>query len=300
MLSGIAFLILGLLVLAGIGYLVLSEQRQDQARLDRRLNGIAVRAPAAPRLLAPVTVPDMLAPLLAQAQVEFTMRALGIAAGVLLLIVLLALLLAGPVVALLLLIVPPALLLFWIRHRAYQRTSALIEALPHYIDAVRQMQTVGSSLSQAIERALHEAPDIVRSFLGPVARKLELGAPVSDAMQQQADRLHIPEISMLAAAIRTNSRFGGSITTILQNLSNILRERIRIKRDLLAATSEARVSGRVLIAIPFVAVAVLFSLNPTYPAFFIHDPRGHTLALAAVVLQGSGVMVMRRMMRLSF
>lgn len=300
MLSGVAFLILGLLVLAGIGYLVLTEQRRDQARLDRRLNGIAARAPAASPLLAPVTVPEMLAPLLAQAQVEFTMRALGIAAGVLLLLALFALLLAGPVLALLLLLTPPAVLLFWIRHRAYQRTSALIEALPHYIDAVRQMQTVGSSLSQAIERALHEAPEIVRSFLGPVARKLELGAPVSDAMQQQADRLHIPEISMLAAAIRTNSRYGGSITTILLNLAGILRERIRIKRDLLAATSEARVSGRVLIAMPFIAVAILFSLSPSYPAFFLHDPRGHSMALTAFFLQGLGVLVMRRMMRLSF
>src|SRR3546814_1927492 len=67
-----------------------------------------------------------------------------------------------------------------------------------------------------------------------------------------SDLLRVPEISMLAAAIRTNMRYGGSISAVLLNLANILRERIRIKRELKAAISEAKISGRVLIVMPLV------------------------------------------------
>src|SRR3546814_12883078 len=85
------------------------------------------------------------------------------------------------------------------------------------------------------------APAVVRSYIAPVARRLELGAPVADAMQVLAERLRVPEISMLAAAIRTNMRYGGSISAVLLYLANILPERIRINREL---RSEARREGK--------------------------------------------------------
>ncbi|HKY82011.1 MAG TPA: type II secretion system F family protein, partial [Sphingobium sp.] len=250
MLRGAAFLCLALLMLAGAVLPLLVARGRAMADLDRRLALLSSGGALAPRRIVPLSMPDRIAPLLARAQLEITPRAAGIFGGCLALLALFLLLLAGPVAALVLLLAAPVLLLAWVRRRASKRIDALIDALPFTIDAMRQMQTVGLSLSQALERAIHEAPDVVRSFLGPIARRLELGAPVAEAMQQIADRLRVPEMSMLAAAIRTNLRYGGSITATLSNLAAILRDRIRIKRDLKAATSEARVSSRVLVAMP--------------------------------------------------
>ena len=297
MLSGAAYLLLSLLIIAGIGWQLLAEQARQRAVIDRRL-GLALSA--APPRAAALTVPDRIAPLLARAQIEFTTRAVGMAGGLLLLIALSALLAAGPVAALAVMAGVPTALLGWVRRRAQRRVEALIEALPYYIDAVRQMQAVGNSLAQALERALTDAPAVVQSYIAPVARRLELGASVADAMQMLAERLRVPEISMLAAAIRTNMRYGGSISAVLLNLANILRERIRIKRELKAAISEAKISGRVLIVMPLVAMAALVAMNPDYIDFFLRDPRGHRLAIVAMVLQGLGMLVMRRVMRLTF
>ena len=297
MLSGAAYLLLSLLIIAGIGWQLLAEQARQRAVIDRRL-GLALSA--APPRAAALTAPDRIAPLLAQAQIELTTRAVGMAGGLLLLIALSALLAAGPVAALAVMAGVPTALLGWVRRRAQRRVEALIEALPYYIDAVRQMQAVGNSLAQALERALADAPTVVQSYIAPVARRLELGASVADAMQMLAERLRVPEISMLAAAIRTNMRYGGSISAVLLNLANILRERIRIKRELKAAISEAKISGRVLIVMPLVAMAALVAMNPDYIDFFLRDPRGHRLAIVAMVLQGLGMLVMRRVMRLTF
>jgi len=297
MLSGAAFLVLALLIVAGIGWQLLAEQARERALIDRRL-GFASAAMAQRRVV--LSAPDVVAPLLAQAQIDVTARALGIFGGVLVLAALFALFAAGPVAALTVVVGVPLALLGWVKRRARRRVEALIEALPYYIDAVRQMQAVGNSLAQALERALADAPAIVQAYIAPVARRLELGAPVADAMQMLAERLRVPEISMLAAAIRTNMRYGGSISAVLLNLANILRERIRIKRELKAAISEAKISGRVLIVMPLVAMALLVAMNPDYIHFFVNDPRGHRLAVVAVVLQGMGMLVMRRVMRLAF
>ncbi|PJG45847.1 pilus assembly protein TadB [Sphingobium sp. LB126] len=297
MLSGAAFLTLSLLIVAGIGWALLVERARQRAEIDRRL-GLASGAVARRRVV--LAAPDAVAPLLAQAQIEMTARAMGIFSGALGLAALVALVAAGPVAALAVVAGVPVGVLGWVRRRARRRMEALIEALPYYIDAVRQMQAVGNSLAQALERALADAPLIVQDFIAPVARRLELGAPVADAMQMLAERLRVPEISMLAAAIRTNMRYGGSISAVLLNLSNILRERIRIKRELKAAISEARISGRVLIVMPLVAMAALVAMNPGYVDFFVKNPRGHQLGVVAVVLQAMGMLVMRRVMRLAF
>lgn len=300
MVKGVAFLLLGLLLLAGVAISLLFLRARKMRELDRRLARLSHAGVALVRRSTPLSAPNRIAPLLARAQIDLTNRMVGIAAGVATLIALFLLLLAGPVGLLAFLLAAPALLYAWVSRRARRRTEALVHALPFYIDAVRQMQAVGNSLPQALERSLGEAPDIVRAYLAPMARRLELGAPVGDAMQQLADRLRVPEISMLAAAIRTSVRYGGSISATLTNLAAILRERLRIKRDLKAATSEAKVSSRVLIAMPLVAMALLMAMNPAYIDFFLSDRRGHKLAIIALGLQAAGMMVMRRVMRLAF
>ncbi len=301
--NGLAFILLALMILSAIAWWMIALHRHELARLDNRLarqsSGKAVAAPRA-MTLPPMLVPAFLGPLLARAQIELTARSVSLFAGVNLLAAIVALLAAGPVAALGALVLPALIGLVYARGRARRRVDALIEAMPHYIDAVRQMNMVGNSLSQALERSLAEAPPIVRSYMAPVARRLELGAPAGDAIQLLASRLGIAEISMLAAAIRTNLRYGGSINTVLSNLSGILRARIRVKRELDAATAQARVSSRVLIAMPIIALGIMVLMNPVYIDFFTSDHRGQRLALIAIGFQSLGIFAMNRMMRLSF
>jgi tight adherence protein B len=47
-------------------------------------------------------------------------------------------------------------------------------------------------------------------------------------------------------------------------------------------------------------MALLMAANPAYIDFFLQDARGHRLAIIAVGLQLAGMLVMRRVMRLTF
>jgi tight adherence protein B len=300
MVKGIAYIILGLLTMAMTVAYIAGERTRIFANVDRRLAAMIPAGVEAAERRQPVSLPDLIVPLLAQAQVEITAHRLRLLGGSLIVLASLALLLAGPIATLAVLGIAPMIALSWLRARARSRTDALIEALPHYIDAVRQLQAVGNSLAQALERALVDAPDIVKSYFAAAGRRLDMGAPVGETMQQLADRLRIPEVSMLAAAIKTNLRYGGSISAVLRNLSHILRERVRIKWELKAATSEAKVSSRVLIAMPLVSMALLVAMNPGYIMFFIDDERGHTMVVIALAFEFAGIMVLRRVLRLDF
>ena len=300
MLTGLAFFTMALLLLGAIGYHLLSDRAREIAHLDRRIALLTMPIAAAPRRLGPLPVPEMIAPLLARAQVEPTSRMIVMMAGGLGVAFLLALLIGGPILGLTMAMLPGGAILLALKRRARKRIDGLIDALPFYIDAVRQLLTVGNSIPQALVRALPDAPKPIQTFFAHVGRRIELGAPVAESLQQVADRLCVPEVSMLAAAVRINTRFGGSMTAVLSNLSQIMRERLRVKRELRAATGEIRVSTWVLVAMPLVGMLLLFTTNRDYVDFFLSDPRGHRWALIAAGLQGLGMLVMSRLMRLSF
>ncbi len=300
MVKGAAYLILALLILGGVLFALLGERARSLAAIDRRLAGLTTPGSAPVRSSVAISVPERIAPLLAQAQLEITVQTVRLLALVGLGLVFLVLVLAGPAFALGVLLGLPMAALSWLRGRARKRVDALAEALPLYLDGVRQLQAVGNSLSQALARALADASPVVRSFFDTAARRLEMGAPVAETMQQLADRIQVPEVSMIAAAIRTNLRYGGSIGAVFTNLAHILRERLRIRRELVAATSEAKVSSRVLIAMPLLAMIGLVLMNPAYLDFFISDSRGRSLSFLAIGLEVAGILIIRRMLRLEF
>lgn len=297
-----AYLAFALIILALVALQLASERARRRAQIEQRLGTLvpSAAAIAAPRRSLAIPVPDRIAPLLARAQVELTETALRNIAVAGVAIVVIVLLLAGPVVALGVAVAAPLAVHAWLAGRARKRVDALVEALPHYLDGVRQLQAVGNSLAQALERSLADAPEVVRQFFAPAARRLAMGAPIVETMQNLADRLQVPEVSMLAAAIRTNLRYGGSIAGVFNNLAHILRERIRIRRELDAQTTEAKVSSRVLVAMPLLAMALLMALNSEYLAFFTTDPRGHQMLLIAVGFEAVGILVVRRMLKLEF
>lgn len=302
MVTGIAFLLLAAVLLLTAGYEVMLARSQAFAHLDRRLaahlRGVA--RGALPTAQHTIPVPDILAPLLARAQILLTSRLLLSVSGALALAVIGALLAFGTFAALVVAIALPAALLFYLRRRARRRTEQLIEDLPFFIDAVRQLIAVGNSLPQALARALPASSPAVHAYLGPAIRRIELGAPLGEALQQVATRLHLTEISMLASAIRVNIRYGGPLTHILSNIAALIRERGRVAREIAAATAEMRVSAKLLAVMPLILAAFFLLSNHAYLDFFLDPQRGRTLALVAVALQLIGAAAMARIQRLDF
>jgi len=300
--TGTAFLLLAAILLLVAGYEVMLARSQTQAHLERRL-AAHLRGTSLGTLPSPastVPVPDILAPLLVRAQIVLTSRLLLAISGSLALAVLGALLAFGPFAALVAATALPGALLFYLRRRARRRTEQLVEDLPFFIDSVRQLIAVGNSLPQALARALPAASPAVHDYIGPAIRRIELGAPLAEALQQVAARLHVPEISMLASAVRVNVRYGGPLTQILSNIATLIRERSRVGREIAAATAEMRVSAKLLAVMPLILAAFFLLSNRAYLDFFLDEQRGRHLAMLAVSLQVVGAIAMARVQRLNF
>jgi Flp pilus assembly protein TadB len=186
--------------------------------------------------------------------------------------------------------------------RRIPHNCAGTNALPFYIDAVRQLMSVGNSLPQALMRAMPNAaepsPDLPRADSAPY----RLGRPrrrKHPAACRSARRF--PKSGHACGRLRTNLRFGGSMATILNNLSHIMRERIRINRELSAcncrgqdqhAGSHRDTARAYSSAVQQRARSTEPSSCPIRVVITWHS--------YAAILQGIGMIIMMRIKRLSF
>ncbi|WP_369058278.1 type II secretion system F family protein [Caulobacter sp. 73W] len=183
---------------------------------------------------------------------------------------------------------------------AARRRNVFIAGLPYLLDAIRQSLSSGSSLHQAILRGVQTAPEAVRRYLEPAARRIDHGDAVHDAVAWAADQVDIEELHMLSVALEINARHGGAVTPILTGLARLLRNRARTERELKASTSQIRTSANVLTLTPIAAAGLGASMNPQYVSFLTSTQQGAMLLAIAGSLMLIGVVLIRRLLRLSY
>ena len=74
----------------------------------------------------------------------------------------------------------------------------------------------------------------------------------------------------------------------------MIRERYRILGQVKALTGEGRLSGVVLIALPFVLFLVMLHIKPDYVQVLWTDPQGIKMSVFALFMQVLGAAVIKK------
>jgi tight adherence protein B len=106
------------------------------------------------------------------------------------------------------------------------------------------------------------------------------------------------DLRFCITAIMIQRETGGNLAEILEKVSHTIRERFRILEDLNTLTTSSRMSAWILCGLPlFVALAVTF-MNPDYMSVLWKDPRGHNLLYAAGFMQITGMLIIRKILKI--
>jgi len=68
--------------------------------------------------------------------------------------------------------------------------------------------------------------------------------------------------------------------------------------DLKTLTTSSRMSAWLLCALPIFVTIVITAMNPEYMAILWKDQRGHYLIATALVLQATGMLIVRKILRI--
>ncbi len=192
------------------------------------------------------------------------------------------------------LVLPAIILNQSISRRRVKFDKQLVDVLVLINGAVR----AGYSFLQSMDIVVQEMQPPVSEEFRRVRREVGLGLPLSQALMNLHARMQNEDLYLVITAININSQVGGNLTTMLGVVTNTIRERARLFSEVRALTSQQRFSGYLLTLLPFIILAILLVLSPSYISRLFEPGALMCIPVGALVLIVLGNIVIRLMSRL--
>jgi tight adherence protein B len=176
-----------------------------------------------------------------------------------------------------------------VRARTARRYTEQLEAeLAPALQLVVGHLRIGRNFVGAITEVADSVPEPLASLLQEVVSETRIGTPIDDVLQKIADRENDRHLSVVASAVGLQSRLGGSLVEILDNVIDTIEEEDRLRRDIRSLTADGRLSAQILMALPPISLIVLSILSPGYAEPLVTEPLGRTMSVAAILLGLTG------------
>jgi tight adherence protein B len=143
---------------------------------------------------------------------------------------------------------------------------------------------------------------VAREFEPPLGEEFRLlvegqnlGWTIDDLMSKGIQRLPTPEYKFFAIVTQIQRQTGGNLAETLSNLSNVLRERKKMRDKAQAMASEAKASAMIIGSLPFCVAGLLSIVNPDYLMLLFTERTGNYLLAFGAFWMTCGSLVMRKM-----
>jgi tight adherence protein B len=181
-------------------------------------------------------------------------------------------------------------------YKRKQRFDAFLENLPDALDLMSRALSAGHAFSESLHMVSMEMPEPIASEFRKTYEEQNLGLSLKLALENLTERIPLLDLRMCVTAVLIQRETGGNLAEILEKVAYTIRERFRIMGDLKTLTTSSRISAWLLCGLPiFVSIGVTF-LNPDYMAVLWKDPRGHYLIGLALIMQVTGMFIVRKIL----
>jgi tight adherence protein B len=184
-----------------------------------------------------------------------------------------------------------------VAHRRERYRRAVERSIPDVASAIADAISGGHSVRGALTSAPGSLEGPSSAELARVAADLELGASTGDALASMRARLRSERVDALASALLSQQVAGGDVAALMRRFAAAAADRDRVADEARAATTQARFTGMLVVALP--AGAALFAelLQPGFISRVLAEPASAAMLVAAGGLQLAGFALIRRLGR---
>lgn len=171
--------------------------------------------------------------------------------------------------------------------------SGLIEAL----ETLRSALSTGMSPYQAIRIAADMSRGGVKTELNEIASRYQMGCEVNHAVSRLLERYNSVATRLFAQTLIARDKSGGDLGYMLSEISNLLQERTRQRLKMDAQLSGTRYASIFSGLLPYLLVPLFYWQEPTWFESLLNHPKGATYLSIAMLLQLSGFIWLRKILR---
>jgi len=160
----------------------------------------------------------------------------------------------------------------FLKIRQGQRTQRFNDQLPDSLTLIASSLRTGYSFLHACEMVISEMPAPISEEFAWVQGEVRLGVPMEQSLVRMVARLKSYDFDLVVTAVSIQLQVGGNLAEILDTISNTIRERVRIKREIAALTAEGKLSGIIVFLMPIFMALFLNFKSPGYFNPMLNDP----------------------------
>jgi tight adherence protein B len=176
-----------------------------------------------------------------------------------------------------------------VNSKRVRRQKTLTEQTPEALDFLSRVLRAGHSLSTGLQMMGEELPKPLGAEFRRAYDQHSLGQAMDDCLKEMSVRIESTDFAFFVTAVLIQRQTGGDLSEVLGNISQMIRQRLRLQNQVKAKTAEGRMTGYILTAFPAVMFAIMYALNPDYAGVLLRTNTGLTLLGIALCLQILGL-----------
>jgi tight adherence protein B len=133
---------------------------------------------------------------------------------------------------------------------------------------------------------------------GRVVTEIRLGRPFEEALNALAERVGTEEFKWAIMGVNVQREVGGNLAEILDTLSETVREREAVRRQVQVLSAEGRLSVKILVIMPFLMALYLTWINASYMRLLWTTRPGLIFLVVGLVLMTVGTIWARKLVRI--
>jgi|HubBroStandDraft_5_1064220.scaffolds.fasta_scaffold06777_7 tight adherence protein B len=186
----------------------------------------------------------------------------------------------------------------YVMFKRNKRMSKFEEGLPEALDLICSALRVGHSLNSALGLVTRECPDPVGPEFRVTFDEQNYGLELKTALENMTNRVPVQDLRIVVTGILIQKESGGNLAEVLEKAADVIRERFRLKRQVMTHTAQGRLTGLILTLLPVVLGCALYFVNPTMMSLLWTREIGIKLLYAAGGMIVVGGLIIRKIVNM--
>jgi tight adherence protein B len=179
-----------------------------------------------------------------------------------------------------------------------KRFAKFEKEMPDALDLMVSALRVGHSLNSALSLVAKETPDPVCTEFRICYDEQNYGLELRTAMDNLVTRMPLQDLKIVTTAILIQKESGGNLAEVLEKTGQVIRERFRLKRQIMTHTAQGRLTGLILTCLPIVLGFLLYMVNPKTMSLLWTREIGIKLLYVSATMTFVGGLIIRKIVNM--
>jgi tight adherence protein B len=185
-----------------------------------------------------------------------------------------------------------------VKHYRKRRIKKFNVQLVDALQAMANAFKAGLTFPQAIEHVAREAMPPLSQEFGLFVKEVKLGVPLEEALINMGRRVGSDDLELVVVSTNIARQLGGNMAEMFETISTVIRERFRLEGKIDALTSQGKLQGWIVAAMPGVLGMVLNYMRPDLMEPMMNHLFGWILVVIIAIMELMGILIIRRIVNI--